>query len=226
MSQIYKSSNSIAVGLAAMAVAGTALAMPAQAADVVPNLGTQTMDPVLDPVQSSSIWNGAYAGLYGGLKWQSVGVMGDNDVDLNQQKEIGGYVGINQALGNSLVGGLEWMGGYSGASESEGGVTVEQDWETSLRARMGFAVEQNLVYGLAGVNATRLEVAEGGASDSKWLKGWTVGAGVERQFTDMITGKIEYDYTRYGEREFKLGTADRDVGLSGHGVKVGVGVNF
>ncbi len=92
----------------------------AMAADITTDIDTQSMEPILDPVQASSIWNGAYAGLYGGLNWQSVGVMGSSEVDINNQKEFGGYVGINQALGSSIVGGLEWMGGFSGQSAQWG----------------------------------------------------------------------------------------------------------
>ncbi len=186
----------------------------------------QSIEPQFDPVQNSSIWNGAYAGLYGGLNWKSVGVMGAGDLDLNNQKDVGGYVGINQELGNSLVGGIELMGGYSGDSESFGGVTAEQNWETSLRARMGYAFEQNLVYGLAGVGATQLSVSDATGSDTKWLTGYTVGAGVERQFTDLITGRIEYDYSDYGKESFGLGAGPTNADISGHGLKIGVGVKF
>lgn len=203
-----------------------AAATSSMAADITTDVGTQSIQPTFDPVEASSIWNGVYGGLYGGLNWQNIGVMGSSDVDLNKSKQLGGYVGINQALGTSVVGGLEWMGGFSGDSTSNGGVKVQQDWETSLRARMGYAFEQNLVYGLAGVSATQLEVSEGGDTDRNWLTGWTVGAGVERQFTDVISGRIEYDYSQFGKKEFELGSGPADVDLTGHGVKVGVGVKF
>lgn len=204
---------------------GTVLSTAAMAADAIPQPETQSISPVLDPVLPGN-WSGAYGGLYGGLKWQSVGVMGGDDVSLDHHKEIGGYVGINQELGNSVVGGLEWMGGFSGQTEREDGIRVEQDWETSLRARMGFAVEQNLVYGLAGVSATRLEASEGGETDQQWLTGWTVGAGLERKFTENISGRVEYGYTDYGTKRFDLGTGNPEIGLTGHGLKLGVGVNF
>ena len=198
----------------------------AVAADLTTGTDGQFVDPKFDPVNSSSIWNGAYAGLYGGLNWKSVGVMGSGDIDLNSQKEVGGYVGINQELGNSLVGGIEWMGGYSGDSQTNGGVKAEQDWETSLRARMGYAFEQNLVYGLAGVSATQLELSSAAGNDSRWLTGYTVGAGVERQFTDSIVGRVEYDYTDYGAKKFDIGPGSTKADITGHGLKLGVGVKF
>lgn len=204
----------------------TALPVLANAADLATGTDGQFVDPQFDPVKSSSIWNGAYAGLYGGLDWKSVGVMGSGDIDLNSQKEVGGYVGINQELGNSLVGGVEWMGGYSGDSQTNGGVKAEQDWETSLRARMGYAFEQNLVYGLAGVSATQLELSSATGNDSRWLTGYTVGAGLERQFTNSIVGRVEYDYTDYGAKKFDIGPGSTKADITGHGLKLGVGVKF
>lgn len=202
------------------------MAASAGAADLATGTDGGLVEPQFDPVANSSIWSGVYGGLYGGLNWRSVGVMGDSDVDLDHQKEVGGYVGINQELGSSIIGGLEWMGGYSGYEDSNGGVTARQDWETSVRARMGFAVEQNLIYGLAGVSATQLEVSEGGDSDTRWLTGWTLGAGVERQLTENIIGRVEYDYSNYGEQKFDLGSGNPDIDLTGHGVKLGIGLQF
>jgi outer membrane immunogenic protein len=213
--------------LAALSVA-TLMAAPlsSKAADIYTGADTSTVEPGFDPIQNSSIWTGPYAGLYGALKWQSVGVMGGSDVDLNANKQIGGYVGINQELGNSLIGGLEWQGGFSGKSETNGGITAEQDWETSLRARMGYAVEQNLFYGLAGLGATRVSASDASGSDQNWLTGWTVGAGVEHQFSDRISGRLEYDYSKYGAQKFDLGSSSPDIGLTGHGLKLGVGYKF
>lgn len=198
----------------------------AAAADLSTDTGTQLIEPQFDPVANSSIWNGVYLGLYGGLDWKSVGVMGSGDIDLNSQKEVGGYVGINQALGNSIIGGIEWFGGYSGESQANDGIKAEQDWETSLRARMGYAFEQNLVYGLAGVSATQLELSDATGSDSNWLTGWTVGAGFERQFTDRISGRLEFDYTDYSKEKFNLGAGSTKADIDGHGLKLGVGVKF
>lgn len=198
----------------------------ANAADMVAAPEQQFVEPQFDSVAASSIWNGAYAGLYGGVDWTSVGVMGSEDIKHEQGKELGGYIGFNQALGDTLVGGVEWMGGYGHTNGSAGGIDIEKDWETSLRARMGYAFERNLVYGLAGVAASRVELSDGAGSDQKWMTGWTVGGGVERQFTNAITGRIEYDYTDLGKEEFDLGGSSPEADLTSHGVKVGVGFKF
>ncbi|WP_075996020.1 outer membrane protein [Salaquimonas pukyongi] len=198
----------------------------ANAADL--NTGTDPgiVQPGFDPVANSSVWNGAYAGVHGDLKWRKVGVMGSSDIDMSHSPGIGGYIGYNQEIYGPIIGGLEVMGGYSGKSQSKGGYTVEQDWDASLRARMGYALEQNLFYGLAGVKTSRVTVSNAGNSDTNWMNGWTVGAGVERQLTDNIIGRIEYDYSRFGKTEFETAGPNRDVDLTDHGIKLGVGLKF
>lgn len=218
--------RNFASALAVISIAALSSLNPAKAADLSTGTGIQSIEPEFDPVANSSIWSGVYLGLYGGLNWKTVGVMGSENIDLNSQKEVGGYVGLNQQLGNSIIGGIEWFGGYSGESQTNSGIKAEQDWETSLRARMGYAFEQNLVYGLAGVSATQLELSDSTGSDSNWLTGYTVGAGLERQFTDRISGRLEYDYTDYGKEKFNLGTGPVNADIDGHGIKLGVGVKF
>ncbi|MCB1384370.1 MAG: porin family protein [Nitratireductor sp.] len=210
-----------------MALSGAVLLLGtacASAADIY--TGNDGVEPSFDPVASSSIWSGAYAGLYGGLDWKTVGVMGSQDIDLNHAPEGGIYLGYNQDIYGPVIGGVEVMGGYSGASGSNGGYKAEQDWEGSLRTRMGYAVEQNLIYGLAGVNATRVTLGNATGTDSNWTTGWTLGAGAERKLTDTITGRIEYDYSRYGKTEFETGGPNRDADIGGHGIKLGIGMQF
>ena len=203
-----------------------ALAQGALAADLNTGNEPALVQPQFQSGGSASLWNGAYAGLYGGLNWSKVGVMGAPDIGPDHGMEGGAYIGFNQALGDNIVGGVEIQGGYGGLSDSFGGISAKQDWEASLRGRMGYAVEQNLIYGLAGVSASRLNLKDATGSDANWLTGWTVGAGVERQLTDMITGRVEYDYSKYGSERFNLGATNPKADLTGHGVKIGLGVKF
>lgn len=47
-----------------------------------------------------------------------------------------------------------------------------------------------------------------------------MGAGVEHAFTDMISARVEYRYSDYGDEDFGLGFGDFDV--DEHAVRVGV----
>ena len=69
-------------------------------------------------------------------------------------------------------------------------------------------------------------MSEGGDSDQQWLTGWTIGAGVERKLTENIIGRVEYDYSSFGEERFDLGSSDPDIDLTGHSLKVGLGLQF
>lgn len=217
----YRVTLTAFAGLMALSSAQSVMAADIYAGD--PNGDVQ---PAYEPVAQGALWDNLYGGVYGGLNWKSVGVMGSGDIGIEHQQEGGIYAGINRQFGDSFVGGVEVMGGYHHGKDNDGGITAEQDWETSLRARMGYAFEENLVYGLAGVNATRLELSTPGASDTNWLTGYTVGAGIERKLTDAISGRVEYDYTHYGKENFDLGPDSTKARLGGHGIKVGVGVNF
>ncbi len=199
---------------------------PALAADIYTGDPNANVEPQYEPIQQGPLWDSLYGGVYGGLNWKSAGVMGSSHVEIHHQPDGGLYAGINRQLGDAIVAGVEVQGGYNFGSGTKNGVTVDQDWESSLRTRMGYAFEENLVYGLAGLNVTRVKASAGGSDDSKWLTGYSFGAGVERQFTDRVTGRLEYDYTDYSAKEFDLGGSLPDIGLTGHGIKVGVGVQF
>ena len=88
------------------------------------------------------------------------------------------------------------------------GQSFRTDWLFTLRPRIGWATEHYLIYGTAGVAATRLKYAEtfsdnfGPAfesdSFSKTMVGWTVGAGAEYVLCDHWTVKGEYLYAAFG----------------------------
>ena len=201
-------------------------AMQVHAADIVTGTDPNYLEPAIDPAKNAALWNGIYGGLQGGYKWQSVGVMGGTDVNDVNGEAIGGYIGFNQAIGDALVGGIELQGEYSKAKSTAGGITADQDFITSLRARMGYAFEQNMIYGLAGLSAARLELNDGTASDRNWMTGYSVGAGVERAFSKNIIGRVEYDYSDFGSKQFNLSGSTPQADLKGHALKLGVGVKF
>ena len=122
---------------------------------------------------------------------------------------------------------LEGTVGIASPDGNSGGITVDQDWEASLRARMGYAFGSSMVYGLAGVAGTEVNAASATATDSNILLGWQIGAGIETFLTDQVTGRVEYDYSDYAGRDFSLGASGTpEIGLSGHTIKLGVGFKF
>lgn len=209
-----------------MVALALAAPFPAMAADLATGEDSSVAAPDYSAGGSASLWNGAYAGLYGGLSWSRVAVKSGPVTEHDLGKDLGLYLGVNQALGDSLVGGLELQGGMANFSERLGRFKAGQDWEASARGRLGYAQDQNLFYGLAGLSAGHMDLRSPAGKDANWMTGWTVGAGVERKLAGNVSGRVEYDYTSYGTERFDLGANDRKANLSSHGIKLGVGVSF
>ena len=228
MSKAYLHNRAGAAGLAAAVALTLVFAAPfARAADVVGDYSSPE-PPAVQPDAGTYLWNGTYLGLYGGYKSLGAGVSGAlPDVDSINGLTGGIYGGYNYQLSPSWVTGLEGMLGLSGADHTFGGVTVDQDWEASLRARMGYAFENSMIYGLAGVAGSDVNASTSTGKDSNILLGWQIGAGLETHLTEEITGRVEYDYTDLSAREYSLGASGSpDIGLAGHTVKIGVGFKF
>jgi len=171
-------------------------------------------------------WGGFYVGVYGGYTWLRV------ETDAIGQDEgdgigIGGYAGYNWEFGNRFVTGFEAQGAYVDADAQTGGVNIDQDWDASLRARLGYAFENSLLYSFAGLAVTGVEARTITGSDQNTLTGFDVGAGLEFEVFEDVTARIEYDYDQYSDEAFGLGgIGNTDVDLQSHNLNVGLGLKF
>jgi outer membrane immunogenic protein len=184
--------------------------------------------PPVAPIAAQPIvpqWTGPYIGAYGGYQWLDAMIDGAGG-EKTHGLTGGGYAGYNYQLPSNLVLGIEGMGGWSGYEEEILGVSIEQGWEASLRGRMGYAFENSMIYGLAGLGAAGVEASVPGAEDSNVHLGWNLGAGFETMLTENISGRLEYNYTDYKEHEYSLGGVDTDIDLDSHAVKLGIGFKF
>jgi outer membrane immunogenic protein len=209
-------------------LASAALAVisaPAFAADAV----IYDPAPTAPMVASVYDWSGAYIGIQGGYVWTDLEFpagfgLADENFDGGT---LGAHVGLNAQNGN-LVYGVEADINYTW-NENEYvlfGDTYEvgTDWSGSLRGRLGYAFDRTMIYGTAGLAITNGFVEGPGVDESETLTGYTVGAGVEHAFTDMISARLEYRYSDYGNEDFGLGLGDFDV--NEHAVRVGVSFKF
>ncbi len=203
------------VGAIAIAIAGSALAAE-------PLVYTPPPPP---PIFT---WSGLYIGGQIGYAWGSDpidvvdvtgaspnaffnttpdGVIGGAHVGYNLQ-----FPGWNWFSSSGVVVGLEGsVDGTSltGTRTSETGVTMDVRTETqgSLRARIGVAFDQILIYGTGGaafagfddnyrtVFGTPFFVDE---QDSKTRTGWTVGGGIDYAVTPNWSIGVEYRYSDFG----------------------------
>ena len=219
----FANCRTIARRFAGVCGAWALLAMPALAADLVPE---QVPEPPSTVETDVFLWSGAYAGLYGDYGWMASTI--ENAPDVDGIDGIGGgfYAGYNHQFASNWVAGLEGTAGYSGLENSFAGHTVEQNWDASLRGRMGYAFENSMIYGLAGLAGTSLDVSDGSGGDSKVHLGWQIGAGLETFLTKNVAARIEYNYSDYAARTHSLGAGNSDVDATSHAMKVGIGFKF
>ncbi|MEL7528692.1 MAG: outer membrane beta-barrel protein, partial [Pseudomonadota bacterium] len=171
-----------------VATAGTA---PVLAADL-PQAPAPAYEAV--PAQQQSIdWTGIYVG--GNLGW-SFGSFdnsfGGTNLDTDANGVAGGlYAGYNYQVTPNVVLGAEADFTLSDLEDtkSAGGVSLKSksDWNSNIRARIGYAFDRYLVYGAGGLALADLEVSGNGDSDSKTAVGWTLGVGGEAAITNNVT---------------------------------------
>ncbi|MFG1214223.1 outer membrane protein [Xanthobacter flavus] len=112
------------------------------------------------------------------------------------------------------------------------GHEVDENWQGSLRARLGYAFDRTLVYVTGGVayadvfnNVWRLGKSFHAYGETR--PGWTVGAGVEQALSDHFTARLEYRYTGFDSSENSVGTNSTLLqDLNQQAVRMGIGYKF
>ncbi|WMT90974.1 outer membrane beta-barrel protein [Pelagibacterium sp. H642] len=206
---------------AVAAVAGQAYAAdPIMPAPVVPG-------PVVD---TSSVWDGFYAGVNGGYGWADAEVDG---VDFPEDIDgwLGGaQVGYNAAFGGVVVGveGDYQFSDVKWEDEIVPGVdaNVGINHFGTVRARIGADLGTFMPYLTAGVAFGELggELTDGvttvSAEEYGW--GWTAGAGVEAMIMDNLSLKGEYLYATFNEVDLE----GFDVDAEAHIARIGLNFHF
>jgi outer membrane immunogenic protein len=209
-----------------------ALAAPASAADLAARPYTKA--PIA-PMASVYNWTGFYLGLVGGGAWEASS--GDPKM---QGGFVGGTAGYNWQTGN-VVFGLETDAAWADVSASAAGVVFvpgvggipasvssKTDAMGTVRGRIGWAVNNVLLYGTGGYAwiDNKITATLGGVSisDSKFHSGWTVGAGVEAYIAPQWSVKGEYLYRSLGGETY-FGAVNSGT-LNLHTVQLGVNYHF
>ncbi|MCZ7658264.1 MAG: outer membrane beta-barrel protein, partial [Xanthobacteraceae bacterium] len=177
--------------LAAGALAVLLAGKPAMAADIA-RPAPAPVPPVTTPVSAYN-WTGFYLGVHAGYGWADKGWT-DTIVPFSISHDAdgflaGGQVGFNYQINNIVLGiegDLSWADINGGAASPRlGGETFDTriDWMGTLTGRIGFALDNWLIYGKGGfawVNEDLGYAVPGFAAASGSTRtGWTVGAGIE-----------------------------------------------
>ena len=207
--------------LIAVLLASTAFSGAAYAADAVAELPPEPA-PVMEAAPVFT-WAGAYGGIQGGAGWMDgdfsgAGVSGSDNFDGGM---IGGFAGYNFQMDNYVFG-IEGDLNYNWNENNYSGTDVGTDVSGSVRGRLGYALDNALIYGTAGWAAANAFADGNGVDETKTLNGWTVGAGIDYAVTNNIFARGEYRYTDFGDKD--IGGVNAD--FTQHAVTVGVGVKF
>lgn len=198
------------------------------------------VEEVVVDVAPVFIWTGGYVGLHGGWAW---GRENDNLSDFEPQADgdefdvdgfLGGlHAGYNWQSG-SFVYGLEGDIDYAdidgGADFPIGSLSLESDWQASLRLRAGYAMDTWLLYATGGVAFGHAElsgnVLAASGSDDNTHVGWTIGGGVEKAFTPNWIGRFEVRYTDFGSEDYDFDGLGGSVEADWNQTAVLLGVSY
>jgi outer membrane immunogenic protein len=184
------------VGAAALALAG--LTAPVEAAD----FGYAPRGPytVNQPLLNSYSWAGPYLGGNLGYQWGSVS---------HNPTDPSGFLAGAQAGYNWQTG--PWVFGIEGDIEVTGADDTFAPWKFSnpwfgtVRGRAGYAFNNILFYGTAGLAFGELRGETfGGFTESHTSAGWTAGVGAEFGLAPNWSAKLEYLYVDLESSNFVI----------------------
>jgi outer membrane immunogenic protein len=167
-----------------------------QAADLP--YGSRGPYTVAQPLNMYS-WAGPYLGGNIGWNWGSV--------DSNPTKPSG-FVGGAQAGYNWQTG--PWVFGIEGDLQGNGASDTFAPWKFSnpwfgtVRGRAGYAINNILLYGTAGLAFGELSGQTFGLSENHTNLGWTVGLGAEVGLAQNWSAKVEYLYVDLNDSNFTI----------------------
>jgi len=159
-----------------------------------------------------------FAGFYVGGHFGYMDVDGDGGVGSGDGTMGGLQAGYNVLSGN-LIWGVEFD---VSLTDAEPCCNIDVGPVGTLRPRIGYAVDDWLLYATGGVAA--VQFGDFDAFDGSF--GWTVGAGVEHMLGDIVGVKIEYRYMRFGDVEQGIASPAGNNGIDFNMHTIMGGVNF
>lgn len=208
-------------------LAGTALAAAPSA--FAADLGGPSMKDGPYIAQTPFSWSGFYLGTHVGYGWSTVDWQGLSDNLEGSGWLAGGQVGYNWQRG-ALVFGLEADASYNWVDGSLGGDAHSIDWQASIRARLGLAVNNSrtLLYTTGGVAWADVNYASAG-NFSETHFGWVYGGGIEHMLSQNLSARVEYLYYDFNDATAPggvLGAGPTSVDPSMHVVRFGLNLKF
>ena len=152
------------------------------------NIDTATADPVITPPASTSTdWSGSYCGLSYSSGGGTESSAYYSTYDYVDDTAIGGFCGNNWQRNNLVYGGE--LNVTAGSLAQYAGNHDELGTRTELRARVGYAMGDALVYGFLGYGTSDLTFVNTGTGYD--VAGGTYGLGIDYMVTDSMFAGLE-----------------------------------
>lgn len=220
--------HKIKVGVSAVALM-LGLCYQAQAAD----LGGGLKDGYAGmPNDRHVLWRGFYAGVtVGGGSSTVIVEASGKDAEISQgHASVGAFAGYNFTSGPWVLG-IEADIGGGGFDETKnkaglGRVSVENWGVASVRARGGYAWNEFLFYGTAGVAFADYEIKSTAGGKATLSTGLAVGLGGEWAFAEKWTARLEGMVYAFGDDDVTFAGSKRDIGASESALRLGIARRF
>jgi len=172
-----------------------------------------------NPPASVYNWAGFYAGVNVGYDWGTT----TNNNTKPSGLEGGVQAGYNWQSGQLVFGGETDLQ-VTGADDTFAPFKFSNPWFGTLRGRLGYAMNNILFYGTAGLAYGGVKGEISGLSEEKTHVGWAAGLGMEVGLAPNWSGKVEYLYMDLGNRAYSItGTSN---GLESNMLRFGVNYHF
>ncbi len=164
--------------------------------------------PPIEIRESNYDWGGVYIGgvIAAGSVDNTYIPIGAADPEISGSGIVGGgMIGYNYQIDDFVVG-VEGDYMFTGIHNrnSADGVDQEFSYLATIRARAGWAHDNTLFYGTAGVAFMRskFHIMPADETLTKTHVGYTVGLGIEHAFTENLTARTEYLYASFGKKDY------------------------
>lgn len=216
-----------------------------RAADLYGGPETMAAEPI-ETLEVRHNWAGFYAGGFIG------GAHGLWTVDFYRNNnhghaeegldgfEGGGWIGYNMYVSPNIIAGVEGDLGLTNASQSNDVFDNDTSYATyngfgSLRARLGYAMHNLMLYGTAGLAFANItnDIQKGRNAgeqvvwDDQTRTGYALGGGIEYAFDSHWVGRAEYLYSNFGTVTLYNADGNRaELENELHQVRVGLSYKF
>ena len=171
----------------------------------------------------SAGWTGPYIGVHAGYGFGSFDTTsGVVPASLEPRGGFGGIQsGYNWQISRNWVVGVEGDSSWGSISRTAGATNIDVDAMGTVRARLGYAMNNLLFYGTGGLAWAHADSVTTLAIRDQFYLGWTAGLGVEWAFSPRWSAKVEYLYADFGTINDFNGTTNT-ASLDVQTIKVGL----